>query len=286
MADAPDAARANVVQESADRATRFLSLLAAVDAPRISGDRIAVVVAHPDDDTIGVGGQLARFADVTVVHVTDGTPRRHPEWAAYAELRRRELETAMALAGVPADACVGLSFPDQEAALQLTSLATRLAALFSQRKIDIALTHPYEGGHPDHDATSFAVHGAGWLMLQRGERSPTIIEMAFYHAGSGGLSAQQFAPVAGVQVIAVPLSTAVWAFKQRMLSAHASQAGLATQFSASVERFRRAPNYDFSLLPNGGTVYYGSVDWGMTPARWCQLAADSLRELCWAQPSI
>jgi LmbE family N-acetylglucosaminyl deacetylase len=202
------------------------------------------------------------------------------------ELRRGELESALALAGVPADARVGLGFPDQEAALQLASLATRLAALFSQRNADIVLTHPYEGGHPDHDATSFAVHGARWLMSRRGEATPAVIEMAFYHAGSGGLSAQQFAPVAGVQAIAVPLSTAAWALKQRMLSAHASQAGLATQFSASVERFRRAPSYDFSELPNGGAVYYGSVEWGMTPARWCQLAADGLRELCWAQLSI
>jgi len=61
---------------------------------------------------------------------------------------------------------------------------------------------------------------------------------------------------------------------------------LATQFGASVERFRRAPSYDFSVLSNGGAVYYGSVDWGMTPARWWQLAADSLSELFWAEPSI
>ena len=42
---------------------------APVDAP------VAVVVAHPDDETIGLGAQLGRFDDALLVHVTDGTPR-------------------------------------------------------------------------------------------------------------------------------------------------------------------------------------------------------------------
>src|SRR3954469_18766827 len=37
--------------------------------------RIAVVVAHPDDEAIGAGAVLRGFRDVTIVHVTDGAPR-------------------------------------------------------------------------------------------------------------------------------------------------------------------------------------------------------------------
>ena len=264
-----------------ERSARFLSLLAAPHAPQITSDRIAVVVAHPDDETIGVGGQLSRFVRVTIAHVTDGATRRHPERAAFARQRRCELETAMAVAGVPAEACVGLGVADQEAALELASLAERLAALLTQGNIDIVLTHPYEGGHPDHDATAFAVHGAQWLMSQRGEAAPAIVEMAFYHAGPSGLLAQQFVPVPGSRTITVPLSTAKWEVKQQMLAAHASQAGVVAQFSATVERFRPAPRYDFCAPPNGGAMHYEAFDWGMTAARWCPLAAAGLRELGW-----
>ncbi|MBV9250682.1 MAG: hypothetical protein JO227_15715, partial [Acetobacteraceae bacterium] len=37
--------------------------------------RSAVVVAHPDDETVGAGASLRLFRDLTLVHVTDGAPR-------------------------------------------------------------------------------------------------------------------------------------------------------------------------------------------------------------------
>ena len=105
--------------------------------------------------------------------------------------------------------------------------------------------------------------------------------MAFYHAGAEGLCTQDFVPVAGLDAVTVALSPAAWALKQRMLAAHASQTSVLEQFGAQVERFRKAPRYDFGLPPNGGAVHYEDCDWGMTPARWCLLAAESMRALNW-----
>src|SRR5205814_217685 len=66
---------------------------------------LAIVVAHPDDEVIGVGGQLARWSSAAaIVHVTDGVPpdvgaavgAGFASRRAYANARRRELLAALA----------------------------------------------------------------------------------------------------------------------------------------------------------------------------------------------
>jgi N-acetylglucosamine malate deacetylase 2 len=66
--------------------------------------RIMIVVAHPDDETIGMGAQLCRFHDALLVQLTDGAPRDgcdaaahgYPTLAEYAFARRVELYAALA----------------------------------------------------------------------------------------------------------------------------------------------------------------------------------------------
>ena len=259
------------------RAARFLDALR--NRRTIPAERIAVVVAHADDETIGVGAQLPRLPGICIAHVTDGAPRNLADAMrygfataeAYAAARAAELRAAMSLAGVPAEALVNLGHADQEAALHLVEIARELAAFFAERRIEIVLTHPYEGGHPDHDATAFAVHAACALLRRKGDAAPAVIEMAFYHAGTAGMVAQRFVPEPDAPETLIALDPEDRAFKARMMAAHVTQTETLAAFSADAERFRPAPRYDFRALPNGGNLHYARYDWGMTGERWLEL---------------
>jgi LmbE family N-acetylglucosaminyl deacetylase len=266
------------------RRERFLSALAAGDL--IDARRVALVVAHPDDEAIGAGAQLTRLHGVTVIHATNGAPRNlraavehgFASPADYAFARARELERVMMLGGVPVADRFCLGLPDQDAASNLPRLARALVRLFDERATEVALTHAYEGGHPDHDAVAFAVHAAAAIRGSQG-REIGVVEMPFYHADGEGWSVQRFLPAPGVEEISTPLDESGRRLKEEMLAAHKTQAETLKLFATGAERFRAAPPYAFGVLPNGGMLLYERYDWGMTGSRWLELVGAAAAEL-------
>lgn len=269
-----------------DDADAFLDLLAKPGRPPITDGDVVVAVAHPDDESIGCGAQLARIENLAVVVVTDGAPRprggsvvRRPELPeTYATIRRQELVTALALAGIPEAWLIRFGVADQQAALHLVEITHRLNALFARRATRFVLTHAYEGGHPDHDAVAFAVHAAVRLRRLRGH-SISIVEMPYYSESPSGPIVQRFSSDAGRSEITLHLNEHERTVKRRMFAAHQSQQRTLAQFAQDIERFRRASHYDFTRLPSSGNLFYEKQDWGMTGARWLELADDALKQL-------
>jgi len=122
--------------------------------------KLMAVLAHPDDESLGLGGTLAKYAaegvDVFLLTATRGEAGRfrghasdddhHPGRTALAEIREAELRAA-----------ASLNYPD----LQLDRTDPReiescIAAHIRRVRPDVVVTFGPDGayGHPDHVAIS------------------------------------------------------------------------------------------------------------------------------------
>src|SRR3954466_7803279 len=158
--------------------------------------RILVLAAHPDDETIGASVLLSRFPQASVAFLTDGAPRDTGLWSAgvkgsrqeYAETRRKEALHALHHAGISEQRVFWLGGVDQEAVFEISVLAQRFSKLTKEMRPEIVVTHPYEGGHPDHDSAAVIARIAISLV----EISPLLLEMTSYHARDGKCTTGEF----------------------------------------------------------------------------------------------
>jgi LmbE family N-acetylglucosaminyl deacetylase len=249
--------------------------------------RTLIVAAHPDDETAGVGSRLGRFSELTIVHITDGSPLDLRDARAngftgreqYAKARREELEAALRYSGVGRRLqMLMLGLVDQRASFHLVELTGLIADCIRSFRPDLVLTHPYEGGHPDHDSCAFAVN-RGVRMTGVG----SVGEFASYHAGANGVIASDFLP-RPEPVFTVELTAEERALKEHMMDSFQTQRATLAIFSREVERYRPAPVYEFRLPPHAGHLFYENFDWGMTGSRFCDLAQRALEELRYESP--
>ena len=248
-----------------------LSARRAVDAP------VALVVAHPDDETIGLGPLLKLLRSAHAIHLTDGAPRdlRCVHAAGFrssadsALARARELARVLDLAHVPAQRRHAFPIGDQQAFRHLPTIAAALGAFFQTQGIEAVFTHPYEGGHLDHDACACAVALACKRMERQGQRPPSVLEMAFYHESEHGLVTQRFSQEGDADV-AIAFDQTEAMIREEMLAAHESQAAILGLFREHLVRLRPAPPYDFRRLPNHGHIFYHRFIEDVTPADWIE----------------
>jgi LmbE family N-acetylglucosaminyl deacetylase len=131
--------------------------------------RLMAVLAHPDDESLGVGGTLAKYAsegaEVFLVTATRGDrgrfrgigpdERQHPGPSVLADIREAELRAAASTLGVREVSV--LDYHDQQLDRANPHEAVAAIARHIRRiKPDVVVTFGPDGayGHPDHIAIS------------------------------------------------------------------------------------------------------------------------------------
>src|SRR5687767_1362979 len=122
-----------------------MNLIEQKETPR----RILVIAAHPDDETLGAGGTIARFArqgdDVSVCVMCDGVPARHSE----VDRQKECAQQACDVLGV--SRVVFCDLPDQRLdGLSLVDVIAPIERCVADVRPEVVLTHFEQDVNQDH----------------------------------------------------------------------------------------------------------------------------------------
>jgi LmbE family N-acetylglucosaminyl deacetylase len=162
--------------------------------------RLMAVLAHPDDESLGFGGTLARYAaegvETSVITATRGEAGRyrgippgegHPGSVELGRIRETELRAAVAALGVKDLAL--LDYRDQELDRANPAEAIgRIVTHLRRFRPDVVLTFGPDGayGHPDHIAISqfatAAIVAAADAAFAPNDAAPHAVSKLYYIA--------------------------------------------------------------------------------------------------------
>jgi N-acetyl-1-D-myo-inositol-2-amino-2-deoxy-alpha-D-glucopyranoside deacetylase len=258
---------------------------------RTDGHRLLLVHAHPDDESIGTGATIARYAaegaQVTLVTCTRGELGEViPPELGYlagdgdrlAEHRITELAAACAALGIADQRFLGgpgrwrdsgmMGLPDNDSPdcfwqADVATAAAELATVIREVRPQVLVTYDENGfyGHPDHIQAHRVSVAAMAMASDPGQAQPWRVAKFYVTAMPRSVAEAEgvayFVPfVPDAQVTTEIDGTAYLAAKTAAMHAHATQIVVdGSRFALSSGRWQ----------PLLGTEFYTLLAWGSTP---------------------
>lgn len=134
----------------------------------VNNTDILVFAAHPDDDVLGLCSTLYRHSlkgeKIKVVFVTNGTAGDGESWHRKinqsenkANVRYQEAVQALSQINISKENIYCLGFPDAGTQRYLKEIFIDISVILQKFNPRRVYVHCIEGGHIDHDMTSFVV---------------------------------------------------------------------------------------------------------------------------------
>lgn len=225
------------------------------------GQRILILIPHPDDEVVGCGASIGRArgdgAEVFGLYLTTGCIAQETLWPWQRDKhdlivarRRVEAEKAARLLGLKP---IGFSLrPTRSVIHELGEVLGEIREAIVRYDIDQLWVPAYEGGHSDHDAINFLAS------LLRNDLS--VIEFAEYNNAGGRINPNAFPRPSGKDQM-IRLTREEQDRKCEALEAYLSERKNLGYVGIVHESFRPLPAHDYSKPPHEGRLWYARFQW-------------------------
>ena len=227
----------------------------------IFGQRILILVPHPDDEVVAcaatIGHARAMGAKIFALYLTTGCPPIETVWRWHRKdyqqrvvRRRQEAQQVAKLLGIAPTAWS--SRPARQLWRQLPKVLQEVDGIITRHAIDQLWVPAYEGGNADHDGLSaignlFSAH-------------LSVLEFAEYNWMGGTVRSQSF-PYPTANVRTIMLTPEEQHFKRHCLQIYASEKQNLSYVGTSRESFRPIAAYDYNKPPHQGVLWYTRFQW-------------------------
>ena len=231
----------------------------------VFGDRILILIPHPDDEVVGCFAAAARAvasgAKLFGFHLTTGVPAAELLWpwdrkSHMGRVRTRREEAAAAAELMNIQPIGFRETPTRRFRFDLEGAREEILRLISEHEIDTVWVPAFEGAHQDHDATNAL---AGTLRPK-----VSVYEFAEYNNAGGRTRSQEFPESNGTETV-IELTTDEVERKRAALAVYRSERGNLAHIESARECFRPLPEYDYSQPPHPGTLFYARFRWVPIP---------------------
>lgn len=227
----------------------------------MDGERVLLLIPHPDDEIVGVATAIARLrrrgGRIFGAYLTSGVPPTAGSWLGGRRKYPRSVTRRWTEASRVAEA-LGLSvvgrqmIPSRTLKSHIESSVNWVRDQAVAVEADHVWVPAYEGGHQDHDVASF-------IGAQLAERF-TVWEFAEYNFAGGEVRSQSFIQESGDEWV-LDLDDAERSRKRALLALYESEQKNLGYVGSEREVLRPLVGYDYARPPHEGRMFYQRFQW-------------------------
>lgn len=217
---------------------------------------ILILAAHPDDEIVGLSVFIKKKnklgCNIFILFLTNGLISKDSRWFwdkglhdKYLKERMSELLKSMKYHSIKKFQVQDI--PSRTIKENINQSYKKVLITIKENNIDTIFTPAYEGGHQDHDVINYI--SSNFL------EKYNVYEYAEYNFHGKKIRSNTFFDLIGNEIL-IKLNSEEKLFKKRAMKIYDSEKKNLSYIKLNQESYRPLRNYDYSLPPHKGVLFY------------------------------